>query len=65
MRDVFYTVVIIWIVWRIYHSFQAGKQNVKQQTRKREGEVTVDSSSSTKNKPDDGGEYVDFEEIKD
>lgn len=67
MRDVFYTVVVIWIVWRIYHSFQSRKNFTRQQsqTRPREGEVTIETGQSPKSKSDDKGDYVDFEEIKD
>lgn len=66
MRDVFYTVVVIWIVWRIYNSFQSRKQYKQQaQSRPREGEVTIESGQSPKNKSDDKGDYVDYEEIKD
>lgn len=64
MRDVFYTIVIIWVAMRIYRSFQSHKQNFQQPTRQREGDVTIQTKTSN-NKPDDSGEYVDFEEIKD
>jgi hypothetical protein len=68
MADVFYTILVVWVLWRIfggsakstvYHKHQY------EQPKHREGDVTVsstDKSGSQKN--DDRGEYVDFEEVK-
>ncbi|HKR06501.1 MAG TPA: hypothetical protein VJY62_17840 [Bacteroidia bacterium] len=37
----------------------------REETRKREGQVTIDTSqSASKNKDKDDGEYVDYTEIK-
>ena len=74
MRDVIWTVILIWVVWKVYDAFKsvsrtrAQTQGYNQQQnnyRQREGEVRVDNSQSGKThyKPDDG-EYVDYEEIK-
>jgi len=74
MRDVFYTILVVWIVWRIVSAFSSNKtkaQNItsttEQYNNKKEGETTVEfmppKSKATKLK-DDAGEYVDYEEIK-
>ncbi len=74
MRDVFYTILVVWIVWRIINAFSSSKtkaqnttSNSAQYPNKKEGETTVDfmpqTSNATKLK-DDAGEYVDYEEIK-
>lgn len=68
MADLFYTILIVWVLWRIfggtarttvYHKHQYEKPE------KAEGEVTITSSSSSgRKKQADEGEYVDFEEVK-
>lgn len=78
MRDIIWTVIILWIVWKIYDAFksvtntrtQASSNshysNQQSYQTKKEGEVKVDFNSvkqKTHFKPDDG-EYVDYEEIK-
>ncbi len=85
MRDIIWTVILVWLVWRIYDAFkgvskmQAQRVNnhqnqqgtkhhsyTNQQSRRKEGEVKLDSTQSAHKphfKPGDG-EYVDYEEIK-
>ncbi len=77
MRDVIWTVIILWVVWKIYDAFknvsktrtqpQGNGNNPGQNNyyREREGEVKVDTSIKPKThfKPSDG-EYVDYEEVK-
>ena len=67
MADLFYTILIVWVLWRIfggsakstvYHKHQY------QQPGKREGDVTVTKTSQEQNNDDDRGEYVDYEEVK-
>ena len=69
MRDVFYTIVVVWIVMQIYNSFKSSANrpaNPQQPQQRRQGDVTVDTNSKKNNRDDDkGGEYVDYEEIKD
>ncbi len=69
MRDVFYTIVVIWIVMQIYNSFRSvGNRpaNQQQPQQRRQGDVTVETNNKNNNRNDDkGGEYVDYEEIKD
>lgn len=66
MKDVFYTILVAWIVWRIYVSFSRSKSATQNtSSSKKEGETSVDYIPETK-KPKDfkGGEYVDYEEVK-
>ena len=68
MRDVFYTLLVVWIVWRILNSvnsYRAKAPNPQQTTSKKEGETTVNYvPPKKKSVGDDEGEYVDYEEIK-
>jgi hypothetical protein len=63
MRDVFYTILVVWIVMRIYNSFFSAKP--QQPPAKREGEVTINNNSNPSTSSNNKGEYVDYEEIKD
>jgi hypothetical protein len=69
MADIFYTILIVWILWRIFGSFSTktyvrSPQNTTQ-PRKNEGEVTISSNkTNSKGTSGDEGEYVDYEEIK-
>jgi len=77
VRDIIWTVILIWVVYKIYETFksvsrtrtQAQGFNSNQSNyyhHKKEGEVRVDPTASkqkTHFKPEDG-EYVDYEEIK-
>jgi hypothetical protein len=77
MQEVFFTVLAIWVIWKLFSAFSGSGQsrsannfyqtnhNHYQETRK-EGEVVIEDKSAktgTKRKSDDG-EYVDYEEIK-
>lgn len=75
MKDVFYTLLVVWIVWRILNSvnsYRAKAPNSQQTTSKsarpsgvKEGETTVNYvPPKKKSMGDDDGEYVDYEEIK-
>jgi len=67
MKDVFYTILVAWIVWRIYVSFSRSKSsNQNTTTSKKEGATTLDYIPEDNKKKTDfkGGEYVDYEEIK-
>ncbi|HMR45528.1 MAG TPA: hypothetical protein PKC85_02110 [Bacteroidia bacterium] len=66
MRDVFYTIVVVWVVIQIYKSFIKPKNNTTQRnTTRKEGDVTINTNTNNKNRNNNQGEYVDFEEIKD
>jgi len=72
MRDVFYTLLVVWIIWRIMNSvntIRARQSNtngpVNPGSGRKPGETTVDYvPPSHKSKSDTEGEYVDYEEIK-
>lgn len=68
MRDVFYTILVVWIVWRIFNSisaYKAKQEGNSQQSTRKDGETTVDYIPPTKKKiSDTEGEYVDYEEMK-
>ena len=72
MRDVFYTILIIWILWRIinsisrYRTKQGGHvNNSSPDNKRREGDTSVDYAPPVKKRiSDDEGEYVDYEDIK-
>lgn len=62
MRDIFYTIVVVWLVYRIWHAFSAPAS--KNASPQKEGDVTIQNHSSNP-KNNEKGEYVDYEEIKD
>ncbi len=73
MRDIVWTVIIIWIVWKIYDAFkniskskpQGGKGNQNTFYKQKEGDVKIDHNGNQKTNfnPKDA-EYVDYEEVK-
>lgn len=68
MRDVFFTILAVWIVYRIWNAVQLSSARSaanERETKKREGSVSVDYVPPKKKGPgDDDGEYVDYEEVK-
>jgi hypothetical protein len=70
MKDIFYTILVVWILWRIISSVNSmrARQSTggrESHTHRRPGETTVDYvPPKHKNNKDDEGEYVDYEEIK-
>jgi hypothetical protein len=69
MRDVFYTLLVVWVIWRIIQAINTQRSNQQQNNKsyspKKEGETTLHFEPKQKNKKDDDeGEYVDYEEIK-
>lgn len=73
MRDLIWTIIVIWLVWKIIAAF---KSNTKQQPSNansnfdghtREGEVKIDNFNKngrqSKYNPSDA-EFVDYEEVK-
>lgn len=69
MRDVIWTIIFIWLAWRIYEIVkQASKKNnnnYHNYTQQKEGEVKINPPANQKSRfnPNDA-EYVDYEEIK-
>jgi hypothetical protein len=72
MRDVIWTIIAIWVFYRIYQAIRASRVYVYQKhehnyNSQQEDKVRVEKKPlHTEKKPnsDKGGEYVDFEEIK-
>lgn len=83
MRDLIWTIIIIWVVYKIidlfrgisvkktviFNNYEYNSSNNKQNnSKKREGSVTVETPSNKNNKEGKidaiDAEYVDFEEIK-
>lgn len=69
MKDVFYTLLVIWVVWRIIDGLNAARtrsRNQQASSNGREGETTISYTppERTKKKSPDDGEYVDYEEVK-
>ncbi|MBA3705770.1 MAG: DUF4834 family protein [Bacteroidetes bacterium] len=67
MKDLFYTILIVWIIWRIFNGISTYKfkQTSNSASRSDHGKTTIDHMPPSKKKiSDDEGEYVDYEEIK-
>jgi hypothetical protein len=68
MKDIFYTILVIWIIWRILNAVNENRsrRNVKAPgSHSKEGETTVNYKPPVKKKiSDEEGEYVDFEEME-
>ncbi len=71
MRDVFYTILVVWIIWRILNSvknYGAAGNNVNDlhpNQKQKEGDTSIKYVPPVKSKiRDDEGEYVDYEELK-
>lgn len=76
MRDVIWTIIAIWVIYQVYkvirssrvYVYQKNEHSHNSQSSQKEGQIKVDrQKETTERKPnlDKGGEYVDFEEIKD
>ena len=73
MRDVIWTIIAICVVYQIYKIIKSSRVYVYQKqdpyhNTQKEGEIKIDKqtdASSRRPNSDKGGEYVDFEEIKD
>ena len=67
MADVFYTILVVWVLWRIFGgTTKTYVFNQRNHTPpKKEGDVSVSyKKQEDKEKHDDGGEYIDYEEVK-
>lgn len=72
MKDVFYTILFVWLVSRLFSAFSSGKSKPTTSTNnssntayKKEGETKVEFiPPQKKHLRDDAGEYVDYEEVK-
>ncbi|MES2565392.1 MAG: hypothetical protein V4565_00910 [Bacteroidota bacterium] len=68
MRDIVWTVIVIWVVWKIYAAFTSRSKSDNNHSgnfqKRKEGEVTIDKNISSKNRHFNDDEYVDYEEVK-
>lgn len=73
MRDIIWTLILIWITWKIIAAIKtvskAPPNNLNdyaQNQRRPEGEVKIDTTASNSKShfKENDGEYVEYEEIK-
>lgn len=72
MRDIIWTIITIWVVWKIIDAFRGFSKTRQSHTRVYNNPVnsnnagqSIDKISEKKgNLKPDAGEYVDYEEIK-
>ena len=71
MRDIIWTVIVVWVAWKIYDAFKNvaktknPKVNQNNYNQTKEGEIKIDKNVNQKSHFDpNDGEYVDYEEIK-
>jgi hypothetical protein len=71
VRDIIWTVIVIWVTWKIYDMFKniskSKPQPIKSNNynQKKEGEVRIEKNVKQKTHfNSNDGEYVDYEEIK-
>lgn len=76
MRDVIWTIIVTWVIWKIWSMFKSARTVVVQKNEQHnhhhhyhnqpEGTTTVNTQTASRNKSfkDDDGEYIDFEEVK-
>lgn len=69
MRDVIWTLIIVWLIYRIFSAFSNKKSVVYQKHEHhhydKEGKVNVEPNPNKKSKTKiDDTEYTDYEEIK-
>ena len=68
MRDVFWTIVVVWLIYKIYNGIKGSRTYVFQkhehyhETPKEEGKITIEKTNAKKNSKDD--EFTDYEEVK-
>ncbi len=76
MQEIFFTILAIWVVWRLYSSFNASRNNTQgprysathhhYYNQENPNQTTVNQQTSEQKSPkkgDQAGEYVDYEEI--
>jgi hypothetical protein len=69
MRDVFWTILAVWLVYKVYNALK-GNTYVYQKHEhyhnhpKEEGKVTIENPGVKDKNSQKDGEYTDYEEIK-
>jgi uncharacterized membrane-anchored protein YitT (DUF2179 family) len=69
VRDIIWTIIVIWVIWKIIDMVKSTSKNQKtnqaSQPYRKEGEVKIENTTHQKTHFNDSdGEYVDYEEIK-
>jgi hypothetical protein len=73
MRDIIWTVIIIWLIWRIIEAFRTVSATARkaQQTDQHSDNYSQNNTYTNPNTQpkkgelkSDAGEYIDYEEIK-
>lgn len=69
MRDIIWTVIIIWVVWRLFSAFRTvSSASGRVQNDGSNQQDTYQNKANTQQKKgelkSDAGEYIDYEEIK-
>jgi hypothetical protein len=67
MRDLFYTILVVWILWRIISSvnrYRSKPAGPSAQPRPKDDIRVEKVPEARKKMADNEGEYVDYEELK-
>jgi hypothetical protein len=73
MQEIFFTILVVWILFRIFgrakvaHTYTFTQNNYNKPEEKKKEDVKVDyipPAGGQKKKDGDDGEYVDYEEVK-
>ncbi len=67
MRDLVWTIIAIWLVWKIFDMFKNTSKSVSshKNNKQKEGEVKIDKTINLKSHFNaNDAEYVDYEEVK-
>ncbi len=65
MRDLIWTIIIVWLAWQFVNIFRKGGQRQAQASPiRQQPENGSESLNDRRKKFDTEGEYVDFEEVK-
>lgn len=69
MRDILWTIIIIWVIFRIIGAFRNySSSSTKNTAQNHHNNTTHNTSGNTQSKKGelkpDAGEYIDYEEIK-
>ena len=72
MRDVIWTIIVVWVLYRLYNAFLSGNrktvvfQKHEHHHYNGEGKINIENVTPAQKNPKkiDESEYTDFEEIK-
>ncbi len=70
MRDIIWTIIILWVVWRVVDAFKKINSSAKKVRSGSTNQQNFNSESNFQSSPKkgelkpDAGEYVDYEEVK-